>query len=115
MSSNFDSDVNKKRNQNPWASINVFAFGREMASNGRDADSQIAENTGLNPKKYHSGKNDFVLVIQDRPDVRSGYWFIVKWTGADGCRHYAEAQDLGLCMWRAAQRELEVTKKMEEK
>lgn len=113
MSSMFDTNVYNRRQHTPWAAVNFMAFAKEMTENGAAADAKLAEQEGISLRNYHSAKNDFVLIVQPRPDVSSRFWFIAKWTGEDGRRHQVEAQYFDLCMWRAAQVELDIQKRLE--
>jgi hypothetical protein len=115
MGSMFNSEVYRRRNHTPWAEIKVIDFACEMAVQGSEADAALAQAQGLVARKYHSGTNDFLLIVQYRPDTSSRFWFVAKWTGADGKRHQAEGQTIELCMWRAAQRELDVQKEVDAK
>jgi len=85
MTSRFDSDVNSRRNATPWAVMSLSAFIQEMMFCGR-----------------------VVFSCAYRPDMASRQWFILEWTGEDGNPHRAEAQQWDLCLWRAAQMELQV-------
>lgn len=119
MGSLFDSEVYARRRANPFAEIDLEQFAKAVALHGSDADSKLPEaaDACLRRREYHSGKNDFQLTVQYRPDIASRFWFTVEWTGEDGERHQAEAQEFNLCMWRAAvldQQVSEMVKREEE-
>lgn len=86
----FDSIVCERRNQVPWARIDFLAFAREMAFEG-----------------------EVVLRIRYRPDVATRFWYVLEWPGEDGKTHRAESQEFQLCLWRAAQIELDARAKKE--
>ena len=115
MSSLFDTAVYNRKNHTPWTGINLLEFARDMAVQGSDVDDVLAQSEGIQRRNYHSGKNDFLLIVQYRNEVSSRFWFTAKWTGADGKRHQAEAQTIELCMWRAAQIELDIQKAIDSK
>ena len=108
MSSLFDSQVYAERRRVPWAEIDLIQFAREVALSGSDADRKLPEaaDACLRGRGFHSGQNDFQLTVQYRPDVASRFWFSIEWTGEDGERHSVEAQEIELCLWRAAISEL---------
>lgn len=85
MSSLFDSRVYQRRNETPWAVMSLSAFMKEM---------------------MYQGKITFSL--QYRPSVASRQWYTLEWVGEDGEQHQTEAQEWDLCLWRAAQIELQV-------
>jgi len=85
VSSLFDSRVYQRRNETPWAVMSLSAFMKEMA---------------------YSGKVSFSCVY--RPSVASRQWYTIEWTDENGDRRIAEAQEWDLCLWRAAQTELQV-------
>ena len=114
MGSLFDSKVYSTRRAYPWAEINLELFAKEAALSGSEADRKLPEaaDAMLHKWNYHSGENDFRLTVQYRPDVASRFWFTVEWTGEDGGRHEVSAQELSLCMWRAAVAELEIRERV---
>ena len=115
MNSYFNQEVSKRRNHTPWASVDFHNFAREMAVQGAHADLDISISKGIVKANNHSGKNDFILIVQYRPDTSSRFWFVARWTGKDGKRHTAEGHTIELCMWRAAQTEIDVQKNLEGK
>ena len=96
MSSLFDTEVYQRRNHTPWASVNFLHFVRDMVWNGGGKDPL---------------KDQVVFRARYRHDVASRVWFSLEWTGEDGERHNAEAQDFGLLLWRAAEIEMKVKEK----
>ena len=90
MSSMFDTNVRNRREHTPWATISLTKFFREMVWNGADAPTE----------------NAVQLSVQDRHSVASRMWFRLEWTGEDGQRHSAEAQEFELVLWRAAEIEI---------
>jgi len=96
MSSLFDTEVSQRRNHTPWASMNFLAFVRDIVWNGSDEPL----------------KNEVIFKARYRPDVSSRTWFELEWTGEDGERHSAEAQDFGLLLWRAAEIEMKAKPKV---
>jgi hypothetical protein len=97
MGSMFDSDVYSRRKHTPWARIQIAAFMREMALNV--------------PSGANHWEHRVELSVLYRPDVASRMWWRVEWTGEDGVRHSADAQELDLCLWRAAEIELKIREK----
>lgn len=85
MSSLFDSRVYQRRNETPWAVVSLSAFMREMMFQGKVTFS-----------------------CGHRPSVASRQWYTIEWTDENGDRRIAEAQEWDLCLWRAAQIELQV-------
>lgn len=98
MSTLFDSKVYDRRRQTPWARMNVVAFMRDMMTN-REPDSQVTSALGV------------ILTCRYRHDVASRTWWTIEWTTVDGGRCRAEAQELDLCLWRAAETELDAEEK----
>lgn len=94
MSSLFDSSVSRRRNETPWARMNFVAFARDMATNGFSSGAPVS--------------NAVELTCTYRHDVSSGFWWAIRWTCADGERRLAESQEFDLCLWRAAEMELEI-------
>jgi hypothetical protein len=90
MTSLFDSKVYQHRNETPWASMSLSAFMREMMFRGK-----------------------VTWTVQYRPSVVSRAWYTIEWTGEDGEQHRAESQEWDLCLWRAAQIELQICAKNE--
>ena len=97
MTSMFDSAVYARRNHTTWARVNHLAFMKDMSFNGEGAHYE------------HAAK----LSIQYRPDVASRFWWTIEWTGADGERHEQSAQELDLCLWRAAEAESRIEARLE--
>lgn len=89
MSSMFDTAVYNRRKQTPWARINVIQFLKDMCFNDEQHRSMS-------------------LSVHYRPDVASRFWWVINWTGADGKRYEQSAQELDLCLWRAAEAELRI-------
>lgn len=85
MSSLFDSNVYQRRNETPWAEMSLSAFMDEM---------------------MFSGKVTFSC--EYRPRVASRQWYTIEWIDEDGIQHSQCAQEWDLCLWRAAQIELQV-------
>jgi cell wall assembly regulator SMI1 len=67
----------------PWSSISPTRFLRDVATQG-----------------------EVTLTVAPRPDVATGLWWQIVWTGEDGAVRSVAAQDLALLMRRAAAREL---------
>lgn len=86
--------VRERRNATPWASMNLHAFMHDMALNGQALVS---------------------LTCVYRPDVASRFWWTVEWTDEQGEKHEASAQELDLCLWRAAEKELQARQRIEKK
>jgi 3-mercaptopyruvate sulfurtransferase SseA len=61
----------------------------------------------------NSDDEPVVLECKHRPDVASRFWWTIEWTGADGQRHIQAAQELTLCLWRAAENEMQVERQVE--
>ncbi len=101
MSSMFDSNVRDRRNHTEWAVMSFTAFMKDMAIN---ANRDIGERT--NPP--------VTLSCRYRPDVASRFWYSVHWTDERGHEHTAEAQELDLCLWRAAEMEIRARAKSDE-
>jgi hypothetical protein len=97
MSSLFDTEVYQRRNHTPWASVNFLHFVRDMVWNGTAEPLE----------------NEVVFKARYRNDVASRVWYELSWTGEDGERHYADSQDFGLLLWRAAEIELKARAKKE--
>ncbi len=113
MTAKFEQDVRDRRDHTPWASLDLKSFGRDMARNGAAADRRIAESEGYDPEQFVSRKNDFTVIIQCVPESRSGFWYVVKWTGADGQRRCEDGEHLHEVLWRAAHIELNTVKRLE--
>jgi hypothetical protein len=92
MTSQFDTDVRLRREHTPWARVNVIAFMRDMAL-------QLAPGAA-------ERQEEVVLRVHHRPDVASRFWWSLEWTGPDGERHDAQAQEFDLLLWRAVEGEL---------
>ncbi len=90
MGSLFDSKVYQRRNETPWAVMNLAAFIKDMAINGQSS---------------------VTLTCCYRPDVASRFWYTIEWTDDNGEKHSASAQELDLCLWRAAEIELQARRK----
>ena len=103
MTTLFDSDVRIRRNHTPWATMRVQAFMKEMAYNIFQGDKRDAI------------ENRVILECHYRHQVASSFWWTITWTGEDGQRHSAEAQELDLCLWRAAEIEMRIRRKIEQK
>lgn len=93
MSSMFDTAVYNRRKQTPWARINVIQFLKDMCFNDEEHRTMS-------------------LSVHYRPDVASRFWWVINWTGADGERHEQSAQELDLCLWRAAEAELRIEERL---
>lgn len=92
MTSLFDSAVYQRRNATPWAEIDLPYFLADLAQNGEGPTS---------------------LQVNKRPSVSSRLWWTLTWKSVDGEEHRAEAQTMGLCLWRAAEMELRLRAKEE--
>lgn len=92
MTSLFDSKVNDRRNETPWAVMSLQAFMKDMAINSQEP---------------------VTFSCQYRPDVASRFWYTVTWTDASGQKRGTESQDPDLCLWRAAEMELRARKRLE--
>jgi len=95
MSSLFDTEVYLRRNHTPWASVNFLHFVKDMVWNGSGDPLE----------------NEVVFRARYRHDVSSRVWFELTWSGEDGERHTAEAQDFGLLLWRASEIEMKAREK----
>jgi len=94
----FDTDVRCRRNHTPWARMNGIQFMKEMAVNVPEAGNH----------RDHRA----VLSVVYRPDVASRFWWTVEWTSENGERMSADAQELDLCLWRAAEFEMKAQAKL---
>ena len=90
MGSMFDTNVRERREHTPWATISLTRFFREMVWNEVDAPDE----------------NAVQLTVRYRHSVASRMWFRLEWTGEDGERRAAEAQEFELVLWRAAEIEM---------
>jgi hypothetical protein len=108
MASEFEQNVQRRRENTPWASLGLTSFGRDMALHGAEADEHEAKRDGHDPQTYISGKTDFMLVIRCIGIDRRRFLYIVKWTGADGRRHQQKSDNLSDALWRAAQEEINI-------
>lgn len=97
MSNLFDTMVSIRRKTTPWARVNPFIFMTEMATN-------VGE-----------GNSEAILTVQPRPSVASRRWWTISWVGQDGKRHEESAQELALCLWRAAEREIQIEEEIDRK
>ena len=95
MTTEFDAQVRKRQEETPWARMSMTAFAHEMCANLGDISLP-----------------GFQLEVRCRPSVVTGYWYTVKWVGADQGRYEVSSQSLDLCLWRAAEQELERIKKV---
>lgn len=101
MSSIFDSNVASRRKHTPWTSVSFLSFVKEMCFNElKDEDEH---------------EREVVFKATYRHDVASRFWYELEWTGADGERHSVSAQEFDLLMWRAAQREIDVERKLNDR
>lgn len=98
MSSWFDSQVYSRRRETEWARVSMLAFMKDVVWNDNDVPHQ----------------NKVILSVMHRPDVASRLWFELEWTGMDEKRHVVSSQDFDLLMWRAAQTEINVQRKLED-
>jgi hypothetical protein len=101
MTSMFDSDVRDRRDHTEWAVMSLSAFMRDMAITG---NSQTEER----------GTYPVTLTCHYRHSVASRYWWTITWTDEHGVKHEASAQELDLCLWRAAEMELRARKRQEQ-
>lgn len=99
MTSMFDSSVYQRRKYTPWARMSLMAFANEMLFNG----CNLTEDQDVS----------FNLKITPRKDVDTGKWFEVSWISCDGQRRCACSKELDLCLYRAAEIELNARKKVE--
>ena len=100
MTSMFDSNVRDRRDHTPWAIMSLSAFIRDMALMG---GSQAEERVNC----------PVTLTCHYRHSVASRFWWTIQWTDEHGEKHEASAQELDLCLWRAAEMELRVRKRQE--
>ncbi|MCK9593202.1 MAG: hypothetical protein M0Q91_14455 [Methanoregula sp.] len=65
---------------------------------------------------YRSNKDGITqhvaLYLSYRPEVSTRKWWTIEWYGEDQERHDASAQDLDLCLFRAAEIDLRVSEKI---
>lgn len=99
MSSMFDTLVRERREHTPWAKVNAFQFMKEMALN-------VPSNNSV---WEHAAE----LKVIYRPSVASRFWWTLTWSSVDGERKSVDAQELDLCLWRAAEVETEAIAKLE--
>lgn len=99
MSGEFDSRVYARRQHTPWARMSLTAFMSEVM--------------------YRSNKENITqhaaLYLSYRPDVASNKWWTIEWYGEDQETHDASAQDLDLCLFRAAEIDLNISKEIRER
>lgn len=88
----FDSKVYQRRNETPWAIMSLPAFMKEMAINGQAEVSFSC--------KY-------------RPSVASRFWYTITWTDEQGTQHSASSQEWDLCLWRAAEIEIQTRRSID--
>jgi hypothetical protein len=69
--------------ETPWSSISPLRFLRDVATQG-----------------------EVTLTVAPRPDVATGLWWQIVWTGEDGAVRSVAAQELDLLMRRAAEAEM---------
>jgi hypothetical protein len=100
MTSLFDSNVRDRRNHTEWAFMSLTAFMKDMALSG---GSQTDERTNC----------PVILTCQYRHSVASSFWWTIEWTDEQGIQHRAESQELDLCLWRAAEIELQARQRQE--
>lgn len=98
MTSLFDSRVRDRRNHTEWATMSLSAFMKDMAISG---GSGTEERTNCPVR----------LTCHYRASVASRYWWTIEWTDEQGEQHRAEAQELDLCLWRAAEIETQIRAK----
>lgn len=101
MTSMFDTDVRDRRDHTEWAVMSLTAFMKDMAICG---NSQTEEQETC----------PVTLTCHYRHSVASRFWWIVQWTDEQGLQHEASAQELDLCLWRAAEMESRARKKQEQ-
>ena len=106
MSSLFESKVRDRRNHTEWAMMGLSAFMRDMAVSG---GSQAISGQERPPEGHVS--YPVKLTCQYRHSVASRFWWSIEWTDEQGIERRAEAQELDLCLWRAAEIELQVREK----
>lgn len=92
MGSLFDGKVYQRRNQTPWATMSLAAFIKDVAIN----------------------QSPVTLTCCYRPDVASRFWYTIEWTDSHGEKHSASSQELDLCLWRAAEIELQARNREEQ-
>ena len=85
MSNEFDTRVYLREKQTPWARVDLIKFMRDVVMNGTGVDDKV------------------VFTLASRPNVTSGIWYDLEWTGADTERHSTSAQTLDKLLWRAAE------------
>lgn len=94
MSSLFDTEVYQARRAIEWAEIDLDYFLKDLAGD----DEQ---------------KRPVRLEVHSRPSVRTRFWWMLTWIGADGEEHRMEGETMQLCLWRAAVREKKLREKTE--
>ena len=105
MTSMFDSEVYQRRKHTPWARMSLLAFAKEVMFNEPDL--------GEVQRKWVP--QQVKLTIAPRKDVSSGVWYELHWVGCDGQQHYVSSQEYDLCLFRAAEVELQNQAEMGEK
>ena len=100
MTSMFDSNVRDRRDHTEWAVMSLTAFMKDMALSG---NSQTEERATC----------PVTLTCHYRHSVASRFWWTVTWTDEQGEKHEASAQELDLCLWRAAEMEIRARKRQE--
>lgn len=92
MTSEFDTRVRARRLHTPWSRMSLVHFLKDGAWNGID-------------KKEGGGNEEASVSVRYRPDVTSRMWWTIRWMGEDGQLREANAQELDLALWRAAEME----------
>ena len=100
MTSMFDSNVRDRRDHTEWAVMSLTAFMKDMALTG---GSQMAGQVTY----------PVTLTCHYRHSVASRFWWTIQWTDEQGEKHEASAQELDLCLWRAAEMEIRARKRQE--
>lgn len=113
MSTMFESAVRDRRAHTPWARMSAAGFMADMIWHEVEpTNSKAAEAFETRDgSKYLA----VVLSVRYRPDVVTRRWWILEWTGADGEQHFADGQELDLVLWRAAELELAVSRRTDER
>jgi hypothetical protein len=81
MSSWFDSEVYQLQHQIDFVRPETIPFMKHLAQCNQE--------------------NEVTLIVSDRHDVSSGFWWTLRWTDHDGEPHAVGSQYLDLCFWRA--------------
>jgi hypothetical protein len=92
----FDTDVYQRKNHTPWARMNLFSFMKEMALNKPDDTIESVK-----------------IEVVYRHSVASRFWWRITWWSEEGTLCQTEGQELDLCLWRAAEMEMRIRRRLE--